>query len=48
MQCYGAIQFVSRVDGGVARQQQLDDVNATTINGEMQGSLIAKGTGNQE
>jgi hypothetical protein len=25
----GAIQFVSRVDSGVARQQQLDEFNAT-------------------
>jgi hypothetical protein len=31
----GAILVVSRVDGGVARQQQLDDVNATIKGGEM-------------
>ena len=31
----GAILFVSRVDGGVARQQQLHDVNATIRGGEM-------------
>jgi hypothetical protein len=31
----GAIQAVSRVDGGVARQQQLDDVNATIKGGEV-------------
>jgi hypothetical protein len=30
-----AIQAVSRVDGGAARQQQLDNINATILGGEM-------------
>jgi len=31
----GAIPPTSRVDGGVARQQQLRDFNVTIINGQM-------------
>jgi hypothetical protein len=31
----GAIPFVSRVDGCVARQQQLDDVNVTFRGGQV-------------
>ena len=47
----GAILVVSRVDGGVARQQQLHDVNARVTmlrGGIVQGGIIAKETGNQE
>ena len=43
-----AVPGVSRVDGGVARQQQLDDFNVTILGGAMQGSGIAEGTGYQE
>jgi hypothetical protein len=44
----GAMPAGSRVDGCVARQQQLDDVDVTIRGGEMQRGLIAKGTGDQE
>ncbi len=40
----GAIPVVSRVDGGVARQQQLHDGNATIRGGIVKGGHIAKGT----
>jgi len=36
-----SILVVSRVDGGVARQQQLRDFNVTTLGGEMQWGTIA-------
>ena len=43
----GTIPGVSRVNGGVARQQQLGDFNVTILGGAMQGSGIAEGTGDQ-
>ncbi len=33
------IHVVSRIDGGVARQQQLDDFNVTLRGGDVQGGL---------
>jgi hypothetical protein len=39
---------VSRVDGGVARQQQLDDFNAIMNGSLVQGCGIATGKGNQD
>jgi hypothetical protein len=44
----GAIHAVSRVNGGVARQQQLDDFNATIRSGAVYGGITDRGTGNQE
>ena len=35
-------------DGGVARQQQLDDLNVTLRGGDVQGVPVAEGTGNQQ
>jgi hypothetical protein len=35
------------VDGGVARQQQLDDFNMTLRSGDVQRGPFAEGTGNQ-
>ena len=43
-----AIHAVSRVNGGVARQQQLDDFNATIRSGAVYGGITARGTGTQE
>jgi hypothetical protein len=36
------------VDGGVARQQQLDDFNMTLSGGNVQRGPFAEGTGNQK
>ena len=38
----------SRAHGGVARQQQLDDFNATIRSGAVYGGITARGKGNQE
>ena len=43
-----AIHAVSRVNGGIARQQQLDDFNTTIRSGSVYGGITARGTGNQE
>ena len=43
-----AIHAVSRVNGGVARQQQLDDFNATIRSGAVYGGITARGPGSQE
>ncbi len=44
----GAEPAVSCVDGGVARQQQLDDGRVTSRDGVVQRVLVARGAGNQE
>ncbi len=44
----GAIPVASRVNNGIARQQQLDDFNMTKAGGLVQGAGTAEGTGNQE
>ena len=46
--CSEEIPEVSRIDGGVARQQQLDDFNMTLRCGNVQGGPVAEGTGNQK
>jgi hypothetical protein len=43
-----AIHAVSRVNGGVARQQQLGDFRATIRSGAVYGCITARGKGNQE
>ena len=49
-QCRGRVEIpeVSRIDGGVARQQQLDDFNVTLRGGDVQRGPFAEGTGNQK
>jgi hypothetical protein len=45
-QCRGRAEIpeVSCIDGGVARQQQLDDFNVTLRGGDVQRGLLAEGT----
>jgi hypothetical protein len=42
------IQVVSRIDGGVARQQQPDDFNTTLRSGDVQRGPFAERTGNEK
>ncbi len=46
--CRAEIPKVSRIDGGVARQQQLHDFNVTLRGGDVQRGPFAEGKRNQK